>query len=192
MRATLYVSIVAMLGLIGCGPTTTSNNTNDNNRSATPTDGGVAPVLPDSGSGGGTTPPATGGTTAAPGDANPGSAADPGPGARSDRSDSAVGVDDKRPDNTSVNKRDRDDNAKTPIDQDENQADVKMTADIRKTIVNTEGMSVNARNVKIITSQGKVTLRGPVASADEKQKIEKFATDVAGEGNVDSQLEVAE
>jgi osmotically-inducible protein OsmY len=134
----------------------------------------------------------TGGTTTAPGDANAGNAADRGPGARSDRSDSAVGVDDKRPDNTSVNKRDRDENAKTPIDQDENQADVKMTADIRKSIVNTEGMSVNARNVKIITSQGKVTLRGPVASADEKQKIEKFATDVAGEGNVDSQLEVAE
>jgi hyperosmotically inducible protein len=52
-------------------------------------------------------------------------------------------------------------------------------------------MSTDAKNVKIITENGRVTLRGPVKSADEKSQIEKIASDVAGEGKVDSQLEVA-
>jgi len=91
-----------------------------------------------------------------------------------------------------VNERDRDPNAKTPVQQDENSRDVKITADIRKAILATDGMSVNARNAKIITSDGKVTLRGPVESADEKSKVEKLATEVAGDGNVTSELEVNE
>lgn len=97
-----------------------------------------------------------------------------------------------KPDNTAVNQRDNNSNAKTPIDQDENTKDVTTTADIRKSIVATEKMSINARNVKIITSNGKVTLRGPVASADEKEKIGRIAVDVAGEGNVTNELEVSE
>jgi osmotically-inducible protein OsmY len=92
-------------------------------------------------------------------------------------------------DNTGINVRDRSDTAKTPIDQNENQADVNITAEIRKRVVNTQ-MSLNAQNVKIITQDGKVTLRGPVKSADEKAQIEKLAQDVAGAANVDSQLEV--
>lgn len=191
MRATIYLSIVAMLGLIGCGPTTSSNtdlpgtNTNSRSPSTTTNRTGVAPVVPDDGATGGTTTGTTGSTA-------PGARTTTGATGTGVTSDGTIGVDDKRPDNTSVNKRDRNDNAKTPIDQDENQDDINITADIRKTIVNTEGMSINARNVKITTSKGKVTLRGPVKSADEKQKIEKFATDVAGEGNVTSELEVAE
>jgi osmotically-inducible protein OsmY len=51
-------------------------------------------------------------------------------------------------------------------------------------------MSVNAQNVKIITQDGKVTLRGPVKSPEEKQKIESIASSVAGTDKVDSQLEV--
>jgi osmotically-inducible protein OsmY len=53
-------------------------------------------------------------------------------------------------------------------------------------------MSINARNIKIVTSQGKVTLRGPVASAAEKDAIDKMARDVAGSDNVDNQLEIAQ
>lgn len=93
-------------------------------------------------------------------------------------------------DNTGVNARDRDTAAKTPIDQNENQADVDVTANIRKRVVDTK-MSVNAQNVKIITQDGKVTLRGPVASAEEKQQIEEIAKSVAGADKVDSQLEIA-
>src|SRR5689334_1785946 len=82
-------------------------------------------------------------------------------------------------DDTGVNTRDRSDVAKTPIDQNENQADIDITANIRKQVVATE-MSVNGQNVKIITQDGKVTLRGPVKSSEEKQKIESIASSVAG------------
>ena len=51
-------------------------------------------------------------------------------------------------------------------------------------------MSVNAQNVKIITQSGKVTLRGPVKTEEEKAQIAKMAEEVAGPGNVDNQLEV--
>lgn len=91
--------------------------------------------------------------------------------------------------NTGVNVRDRDSTAKTPIDQNENKADIKITADIRKRVVDTK-MSVNARNVKIITQDGMVTLRGPVKTEDEKQTIEQIALAVAGADKVDNQLEV--
>lgn len=93
--------------------------------------------------------------------------------------------------NTAVNTRDRDAAQKTPIDQNENQADINITAGIRKRVV-AENMSVEAHNVKIITQDGKVTLRGPIKTADEKQKIEEIAKDVAGAEKVDSQLEVAD
>ncbi|MBC7816912.1 MAG: BON domain-containing protein [Planctomycetaceae bacterium] len=92
-------------------------------------------------------------------------------------------------DNTANNARDRAGTAKTPIDQNENKKDVGITADIRKLVVDTK-MSVNAQNAKIITQDGKVTLRGPVKSEDEKTQIEKFAVDVAGAGNVENLLEV--
>ena len=92
-------------------------------------------------------------------------------------------------DNTDVNERDRNGAAKTPIDQNENKQDIGVTAEIRKRVVDTK-MSVNAQNVKIITQDGKVTLRGPVKSAEEKKQIEDIARAVAGPGNVDSQLEI--
>jgi hyperosmotically inducible periplasmic protein len=96
------------------------------------------------------------------------------------------------PDNTAVNRRDAElDKTKTPIDQSEKQADVDTTAEIRKRVVDTPDLSVNARNAKIITADGKVTLRGPVNSEAEKDLLAKIAVAVAGEGNVDNQLEVA-
>ena len=91
--------------------------------------------------------------------------------------------------NTGVNVRDRDDATKTPLDQNENEADIKITADIRSRVVDTE-MSVDAQNVEIITQDGKVTLRGPVHTAAEKAKVEQIAMDVAGKDNVVSQLEI--
>lgn len=92
-------------------------------------------------------------------------------------------------DNTEVNTRDRYEESKTSIDQNENQSDIDITANIRKRVVDTE-MSINAQNVKIITQNGRVTLRGPVKSEDEKAQIERLAQEVAGAGNVDNQLEV--
>ncbi len=91
--------------------------------------------------------------------------------------------------NTGVNVRDRESTAKTPLDQKENKGDIAITADIRKQIVEAK-MSVNAHNVKVITQDGKVTLRGPVKTAAEKSKIEEIARAVAGNNNVDNQLDV--
>ncbi|WP_010586385.1 BON domain-containing protein [Schlesneria paludicola] len=94
-----------------------------------------------------------------------------------------------RTDNTKINERDTSDSAKTPIDQNENQKDIDITAGIRKRVVN-EKMSTYAHNAKIITADGKVTLRGPVATTEERSQIETIAKEVAGSGNVDNQLDV--
>src|SRR5690606_24173297 len=58
------------------------------------------------------------------------------------------------PDNTEVNERDRDDEAKTPLDQNENSEDIEITANIRKALMNQDGFSVAARNIKVITADG--------------------------------------
>jgi osmotically-inducible protein OsmY len=50
---------------------------------------------------------------------------------------------------------------------------------------------MDARNAKIITANGKVTLRGPVKSTEERDTLDRIAREAAGEGNVDNQLEVA-
>lgn len=94
-----------------------------------------------------------------------------------------------KPDNTAVNERDRVESYKTPIDQGEGQPDIDKTADIRKRIMDGK-MSLNAQNVKIITRDGNVSLRGPVASAEEKERIREIAADVAGKEHVDDQLEI--
>jgi hyperosmotically inducible protein len=95
------------------------------------------------------------------------------------------------PNNTAVNRRDASSHAKTPIDQKENQADINLTAKIRQQVLDIKDLSIDARNAKIITADGKVTLRGPVKSLEERDTLDRIACDVAGEGNVDNQLEVA-
>lgn len=93
-------------------------------------------------------------------------------------------------DNTRRNVRDRNDRSVTPMDQGNSAADIRVTASIRKEITAAENMSVNAQNVKIITNNGRVTLRGPVNSADEKRLIGEIANRIASGTNVDNQLEV--
>ncbi|MGE0610540.1 MAG: BON domain-containing protein [Pirellulales bacterium] len=94
------------------------------------------------------------------------------------------------PDNAASNKRDAAEKLKTPIDQSEDVEDVKRTAEIRKRVLKQSDLSVNARNVKIITEGGKVTLRGPVKTAGERDIIGTIAVEVAGEENVDNQIDV--
>ncbi len=92
------------------------------------------------------------------------------------------------PDNTKQNK----DQANPSADQQKmNPADRALTQKIRKAIHEDTSLSTYAHNVKIITQDGKVTLRGPVRSEDEKSNIEAKAVAVAGQGNVINQLEVA-
>jgi hyperosmotically inducible protein len=94
------------------------------------------------------------------------------------------------PDNTARNVRDRDNRTLTPLDQGHSKADVDTTAQIRKEIIADKDMSVNAKNVKIITIDGRVTLRGPVNTVEEKRLIGDIADRIAGTDKVANQLQV--
>jgi hyperosmotically inducible protein len=90
--------------------------------------------------------------------------------------------------NTKINDRDRH-GALTPMDQGGG-ADRDITAAIRRAVVGDKALSFTAKNVKIITVGGKVTLRGPVKSDEEKSAIEAKAKAANGVSSVDNQLEV--
>ena len=94
------------------------------------------------------------------------------------------------PDNTAVNERDRDNQSLTPGDQSNSERDLEITQRIRETVVDDDSLSFSAKNVKIITVDGRVTLRGPVKNDAERAAIEKAAVAVAGKGQVENQLEV--
>jgi osmotically-inducible protein OsmY len=96
-----------------------------------------------------------------------------------------------RPDNTGVNKRDRDSGRQTADQQTNNSADLKLAQQIRRAIVADKSLSSYARNVKVIAANGKVTLRGPVRSDAEKQTIQSRAEEVAGAANVVNELTIA-
>jgi osmotically-inducible protein OsmY len=92
-------------------------------------------------------------------------------------------------DNTGRNVRDRDTNAVTPLDQSNSPDDIALTQKIRSGITADGAMSVQARNVKVISRDGFVTLRGPVETQQEKASIEALAK-TAGATRVDNQLEI--
>jgi len=92
-------------------------------------------------------------------------------------------------DNSRVNQRDRSSAALTPMDQGSSESDRKITQQIRQDLMKDKSLSFTAKNVKIITMDGEVTLRGPVKSDAERSAIEAAARRVTG--NVDSQLEVS-
>ena len=94
------------------------------------------------------------------------------------------------PDNTGVNLRDRQGATVTPLDQSNQEADLKITQDLRQRLVNDDGLSFDAKNIKIVTSGSVITLRGPVKSQTEKQMIESQARAVAGVASVNDELEV--
>lgn len=93
-------------------------------------------------------------------------------------------------DNTARKVRDRDSKTLTPLDQGSSKADVETTASIRKAIMGTETLSTNAKNIKIITVNGRVTLRGPVNTIEEKRVIQEIAGKIVHTDHVDNQLEV--
>lgn len=93
-------------------------------------------------------------------------------------------------DNTKTNKRDRSAAEPTADQAKENTSDRETMRQIRKAVVSDEALSTYAHNVKIIAQNGKVTLKGPVRSEEEKRTIEAKATEIAGAGNVVNQLTV--
>jgi osmotically-inducible protein OsmY len=92
----------------------------------------------------------------------------------------------QQPDNTKRNKEEQ-----PTADQARNNAsDREIMQNIRKAIVGDSALSTYAHNVKVISKNGKVTLKGPVRSEDEKKTIESKAVEVAGAGNVTNELTV--
>jgi osmotically-inducible protein OsmY len=96
------------------------------------------------------------------------------------------------PDNSGRNKRDRGGDTLTLGDQGNSQQDVDLTKRIRQQVVKDDQLSTMAHNVKIITMNGVVTLRGPVKTPDEKQRVVAMAEKIAGQGHVKDHLEVAQ
>ena len=95
-----------------------------------------------------------------------------------------------KPDNTTINERDRSGETKTPGDQANSPADLKTTRAIRQALMKDGELSTIAKNIKVIIANGHVTLRGPVKTAQEKAKIDQLAKSAAGGARIDNQLDV--
>ena len=93
-------------------------------------------------------------------------------------------------DNSAVNVRDRAPGAMTADQESNAKSDVELTRRIRRAVVKDHSLSMLAHNVKIVSANGSVTLRGPVKTEEEKTAIASKAQAIAGAGNVNNQLEV--
>jgi osmotically-inducible protein OsmY len=94
-------------------------------------------------------------------------------------------------DNTKANAADRNKDAKTPLDQSNDQDAIELTAGIRRAVLEDSSLSTSAHNIKIVTNGNAVTLRGPVESADEKQRVESLAVKAATGMQVRNELSIA-
>jgi hyperosmotically inducible protein len=95
------------------------------------------------------------------------------------------------PDNSKTNQGDADKGAMTAQQQKMNPADRDTSKLIRSALVKDKSLSTYAHNIKIITRDGKVTLKGPVRSEDEKNEITAKAASIAGADNVNDELTIA-
>jgi hyperosmotically inducible periplasmic protein len=105
----------------------------------------------------------------------------------------AVVAEDKektKPDNTATNERDSSGETKTSGHQSNSSEDLKTTQAIRQALMKDGELSTTAKNIKVITANGLVTLRGPVKTAQEKAKIDQLAKSAAGGAKIDNQLDV--
>ncbi len=103
----------------------------------------------------------------------------------------ALANDAPKADNSEQNKGATRNDAVTAEKQGNRKSDVEALAEIRKTIVGTDGLSMDAKNAKILFSKGRVTLKGPVTSEDEKSKLEELAKACAGVTSVKNMLTIA-
>ena len=101
-------------------------------------------------------------------------------------------AEDKPADNSAKNERDRSGETQTSGDQSNSSDDIKTTAAIRRAVMKDDSLTMTAKNVKIITEGGMVTLRGPVMRAQEKRTIDKLARAAAPGARINNQLEVKE
>jgi osmotically-inducible protein OsmY len=112
---------------------------------------------------------------------SPGQQANPSPTAASGSSEA---------DNTKRNSTDENRNTETAEKQSNNKDDLALTQKIRQEVVKDGSLSMNGKNIKIIVRAGKVMLRGPVDSQQEKDAIGTKAGQIAGPNQVNNQLEV--
>ena len=101
----------------------------------------------------------------------------------------SVGGDVSAPDNTANNEQEVKKNMPSPTDQGNNERDLNLTKDIRSAVVGSD-LSFNAKNIKIISNNSYVTLRGVVESADEHQAILKLAQAHADPAKITDDLKV--
>ncbi len=93
-------------------------------------------------------------------------------------------------DNSKINQRDNSEAMLTADQQKANKTDTQITARIRQDIMKQKSLSTYAQNIKIITVNGQVTLKGPVRSMNEQDSILKFARAAAGPTNVVNEIAV--
>ena len=93
-------------------------------------------------------------------------------------------------DNSKMNQQDQSANEPPADQQKNNRTDQEITRQIRQSVMADKSLSTYAHNVKIITQNGQVTLKGPVRSEDEKQSVASKATAVAGENKVTDDLSI--
>jgi hyperosmotically inducible protein len=93
-------------------------------------------------------------------------------------------------DNTKRNSSEQNKNTDTAEKQSNSKDDLALTQKVRQAVMKDGSLSMNAKNVKIIAQDGKITLKGPVDSQQEKDTIGTEAGEIAGKDKVDNQLEV--
>ena len=104
--------------------------------------------------------------------------------------DPATASDATEADNTKQNSSEQNKNTETAEKQSNSKDDLALTQKIRQAVMKDDSLSINAKNVKIIAQDGKITLKGPVDSQQEKDTIGSEAGGIAGKDKVDNQLEV--
>jgi len=104
--------------------------------------------------------------------------------------DPATASDSTEADNTKRNSSEQNKNTDTAEKQSNSKDDLALTQKVRQAVMKDGSLSMNAKNVKIIAQDGKITLKGPVDSQQEKDTIGTDAGEIAGKDKVDNQLEV--
>ena len=104
--------------------------------------------------------------------------------------DPATASDSTEADNTKRNSSEQNKNTDTAEKQSNSKDDLALTQKVRQAVMKDGSLSMNAKNVKIIAQDGKITLKGPVDSQQEKDTIGTEAGEIAGKDKVDNQLEV--
>ena len=95
-----------------------------------------------------------------------------------------------KPANTAINKQEQKTSEPTADQGKNNKSDLQVAREIRRSVIKDKSLSVYGHNVKIIAQGGKVTLKGPVHSEEEKTTIATYAKNVVGEGNVTNDITV--